>query len=233
MIYGNQFSGMDSLLARDYVNPNVLSPMCSQLHVCESLFGDWNARVCLLLQDPADVDSLKKFHKETGRPILSHNPYSDTNKRLVDWLNKFEMYGHLDIEGSRSNSCGLYYANAVWFLKRGGGMGAPLRQRKRVIEKSTEILVTTLTQLKEVELIIAFGSVAYVALQNIFHLKHVWPKALEGNSIISAEINQRRYLIGVTNHPKARGVSKDWMEQRLLAILQQWQSKFVQSHDSS
>ena len=225
MIYGDRFNYMDPLLARDYINPNELMQMRNQLHLCESLFGDWNARVCLLLQDPADVDSLRKFHKETGRPILSHSPTADTNKRLVAWLNKFEMYKQLDIEGRLSKSCGLYYANAVWFLKREGGMGAPIRQRKLAIEKSTEILVTTIMQLKELELIIAFGGVAYEALQKIFDLKPTWPKALESSNLISAQINQRNYLIGVTNHPKARGVSKDWMAQRLIGILQQWQNE--------
>jgi len=225
MIYGDQFTKIDSRLACDYINPNELMLMSNQLHVCESLFGDWNARVCLLLQDPADVDSLRKFQKETGRPILSHSPIADTNKRLVEWLNKFEMYSQLDIEGSLSKSCGLYYANAVWFLKREGGMGAPIRQRTRVIEESSEILVATIMQLKELELIIAFGGVAYQALQKIFDLKPTWPKVLESSNLISAQTNQRSYLIGVTNHPKARGVSKDWMEQRLIGFLQQWQNE--------
>jgi len=225
MIYGDRFNYMDSKLARDYINPNELMLMSNQLHLCESLFGDWNARVCLLLQDPADVDSLRKFQKETGRPILSHSPKVATNKRLVEWLNKFEMYSQLDIEGRLSKSCGLYYANAVWFLKREGKMGAPLRQRTRVIEESSEMLVTTITQLKELELIIAFGGVAYQALQNIFDLKPTWPKVLESSNLISAQTNQRSFLIGVTNHPKARGVSKDWMEQRLIGFLQQWQNE--------
>jgi hypothetical protein len=225
MIYGDQFTKIDSRLACDYINPNELMLMSNQLHLCESLFGDWNARVCLLLQDPADVDSLRKFQKQTGRPILSHSPNADTNKRLVEWLNKFEMYSQLDIEGRLSKSCGLYYANAVWFLKREGGMGAPLRQRALVINESSEMLVTTITQLKELELIIAFGGVAYEALQKIFDLKPTWPKVLESSNLISAQTNQRSYLIGVTNHPKARGVSKAWMEQRLIGFLQQWQNE--------
>jgi hypothetical protein len=225
MIYGDQFTNIDSRLARDYINPNELMQMSNQLHLCESLFGDWNARVCLLLQDPADVYSIRKFQKQTGRPILSHSPNADTNKRLVEWLNKFEMYSKLDIEGRLSKSCGLYYANAVWFLKREGGMGAPLRQRSLVINESSEILAATITQLKELELIIAFGGVAYQALQNIFDLKPTWPKVLQSSNLISAQTNQRSYLIGVTNHPKARGVSKDWMERRLIGFLQQWQNE--------
>lgn len=223
MIYGDHFILMDPVLARDYVNPNELMPMHDQLHICESLFGDWSARVCLLLQDPADVGSLERFHNETGRSLLSHSPTADTNKRLISWLNKFPMYSHLDIEGRYSKNCGLYYANAVWFLKRNGGMGGSLRQRKRVIEKSSEILAVTIGQLKDLELIIAFGRVAYEGLQNIFRLELNWPGALEASGLTSIQVGQRKYLIGVTNHPKARGVSKDWMEQRLLGILQLWQ----------
>jgi hypothetical protein len=222
MIYGDKYKGMDTLLARDYVNPNELKPMHSQLHLCESLFGDWNANVCLLMQDPADVDSLKKFHEKTGRSILSHSPFAPTNKRLVEWLSKLEMYRQIDIEGSHANSCGLYYANAIWFLKREGGMSGALKQRKLVIEKSTEMLIDTFRQLKKLELIIAFGEVAYAALREMFHLDRTWPQARQSESLIQVRMGERSFLIGVTNHPKARGVPNALMEERLLNIFKQW-----------
>lgn len=222
MIYGDKYKGMDALLGQDYVNPNDLMPMHNQLHLCESLFGDWNARVCLLMQDPADVDSLRKFHEKTGRSILSHSPFAPTNKRLVEWLSKFEMYREIDIEGSHANSCGLYYANAIWYLKREGGMSGVLKQRKLVIDKSTEILVDTFRQLEKLELIIAFGKVAYAALRKIFHLNLTWQQARQSQTLIPVKMGAKNYLIGVTNHPKARGVPSALMEQRLLNILEQW-----------
>ena len=225
MINGYKHRGMDALLALDYVNPNELMPMHSQLHLCESLFGDWNARVCLLMQDPADVDSLRKFHEKTGRSILSHSPFAPTNKRLVEWLSKLDMFRQIDIEGSHANSCGLYYANAIWFLKREGGMSGALKQRKLVIEKSTEILVDTFRQLEKLELIVAFGGVAYEALREMFHLDLTWPQARHCDSLLKVRMGERNFLIGVTNHPKARGVPNALMEERLINIFKKWNGK--------
>jgi hypothetical protein len=222
MINGYKHRDMDARLALDYVNPNELMPMHGQLHLCESLFGDWNARVCLLMQDPADVDSLRRFHEKTGRSILSHSPFAPTNKRLVEWLSKLEMFRQIDIEGSHANSCGLYYANAIWFLKREGGMSGALKQRKLVIEKSTEILVDTFRQLEKLELIVAFGAVAYEALREMFHLDLTWPQARHSDSLIKVRIGERNFLIGVTNHPKARGVPNVLMEERLINIFKKW-----------
>lgn len=222
MVNGYKYRDMDARLALDYVNPNELIPMHSQLHLCESLFGDWDARVCLLMQDPADVDSLRKFHEKTGRSILSHSPFAPTNKRLVEWLSKLEMYRQIDIEGTHANSCGLYYANAIWFLKREGGMSGVLKQRKLVIEKSSEILVDTFRQLEKLELIVAFGGVAYAALREIFDLELTWPQVKQSESLIQVRMGERSFLIGVTNHPKARGIPNALMEERLLNIFKQW-----------
>lgn len=218
LVYGDQFTGLNVRLAKDYINPNDLAPMRDQLHVCESLFGDWKARVCLLMQDAADVASLRKFHAETGRPILSHAPDVLTNKRLVKWLAKHEEFSRASIDGKHAKDCGIYYANAVWFLKKSEGMSGALRQRRLVIQESQKVLGATLAQLNRLELIIAFGKTAYEALQARFQVDTPWEKAREQKNLIL----HGRLLIGVTNHPVARGVSEDWMEQRLDNFLEQW-----------
>lgn len=220
MIYGNLFAVMNGRLARDYINPNDLAPMHDQLHVCESLFGDWNARVCLLMQDAADVESLREFHRKTGRPLLSHSPSAITNKRLVRWLVKHKEFSQVDIDGSHSEDCGVYYANAVWFLKKIGGMSGALRQRRRAIQESQKVLEVTFTQLSNLELIVAFGRTAYEALQTQFRLDTSWEKAREQSGLM----RHGRFLIGVTNHPMARGVPEAWMEERFDNFLNQWRN---------
>ena len=227
MIYGNKYKSMDASLAKDYVNPNELVEMHNQMHLCESLFGDWSARVCLLMQDPADVDSLRKFHHKTGRPMLSHSPTAPTNKRLVEWLSKPGIFPGVDINGSNAKNCGLYYANAIWYLKREGGMSGVLKQRRLAIEKSNEILSDTFLQLEKLELIIAFGGVAYDALRMLFELEPTWTQARQDNRLIPGQMGERKFLVGVTTHPKARGVSKTWMYDRLMHILKQWNHEFV------
>lgn len=220
MIYGDKFSGLNERLARDYINPNDLERMQYQLHVCESLFGDWNARVCLLMQDAADVESLLKFQTITDRPVLSHNPSAITNKRLVKWLSKHQDFPYVNINGHHSKSCGVYYANAVWYLKKAGGMSAPLKQRHLAITESQKILSTTIAQLQHLELIIAFGKVAYEALQLQFQIDMPWREVLEQKNLIY----KNRLLIGVTTHPVARGVTEKWMEDRFDNFLKQWRT---------
>ena len=218
MKFGNSFATIEHRLEKDYANPNELASMDKQLHLCESLFGDWNARVCLLMQDPADIESLVNFHKKTGRPILSHSPSAQTNKRLVAWLSKHSEFRGLNIDGTNAKGCGIFYANAIWYLKRGHGMGATLPQRSLAISESLPILRATFEQMPNLELIVAFGEVAYLSLKRLFGLDEPWSDAKNSKNLISA----CGFVIGTTMHPKARGVSTDHLEARLDHILQQW-----------
>ncbi len=221
MIFGDQIAGPSEQLSKDYVNPNALAAMPVTLHVCESLFGDWRAGLCLLMQDAADVDSLNKLHTNTGRPLLSHSLSAPTNKRLIKWLSKHHEFSSVNIEGDNAKSCGIYYANAVWFLKKTGGMSGPLKQRRLILKESQIILSTTISQLSKLELIIAFGRVAYEALQLQFQLNTPW-KVAKGQRDL---IRHKNLLIGVTNHPMARGVSEIEMENRLDGFLSEWRRR--------
>ena len=90
IIFGDVFKELGSDLEHLYVNPNKLQDMSARLHVCETLFGDFNARVLVLLQDAADVDSLLLSRDLCpSRPLLSHSEKALTNKRLVSWLKDF------------------------------------------------------------------------------------------------------------------------------------------------
>lgn len=221
MKYGNSFATLDHRLEKDYANPNELAAMDKQLHLCESLFGDWNARVCLLMQDPADIESLVNFHNKTGRPILSHSPSAQTNKRLVTWLSKHPEFRGLNIDGANAKDCGVFYANAIWYLKRGHGMGAILPQRSLAITESLPILRATFEQMPNLELIVAFGEVAYLSLKRLFALRESWNDAKKSKQLISAN----GYEIGITMHPKARGVPPSQLEARLNHLLQQWRER--------
>jgi hypothetical protein len=76
--------------------------------------------------------------------------------------------------------------------------------------------------LEKLELIVAFGAVAYEALREMFHLDLTWPQARHSDSLIKVRIGERNFLIGVTNHPKARGVPNVLMEERLINIFKKW-----------
>ena len=69
---------------------------------------------------------------------------------------------------------------------------------------------------------VAFGEVAYAALREMFHLDLTWPQARQSESLIQVRMGERSFLIGVTNHPKARGVPNALMEERLINIFKKW-----------
>lgn len=218
MKFGSHFRSAGSDLSSDYINPNELDLMVEQLHVCESLFGDWNAKICFLMQDAADVGSLRKFHEKSGRPILSHSPEAQTNKRLVSWIKKHDEFSSVSVDGVNAKHCGIYYANAVWFLKKGEGMGAMLPQRAFAIRSSIPMLEATFQQMPNLEMIVAFGEVAYLSLKQMFQLKQKWEEVKESQSLLRTG----RYCISVTMHPKARGVPMAVMEARLDMLLSLW-----------
>ena len=204
LIYGDHFTNLEKKNGLDawYLNPNKFQDMSSRLHVCETLFGDFNAKLMILLQDAADEESLRNQQKLTPQSPLRHNPKIRTNKKLVSWLND---YFNVNIEGSNAANCGIYYANAVWLIKKGASISSPIFAKSNVLKTCEPVLDATINNLKELKLILAFGSSAYLALKSKFNIDLSWKEALEKNMLIDVG---KSFKIGVINHPRASVSSK-------------------------
>jgi hypothetical protein len=68
--YGVDF---EHLNLEGYRNINELYKQDSQLHACETLFGDWNAEVMVLAQDAANFNTLKKLIDADNKNPFRHS----------------------------------------------------------------------------------------------------------------------------------------------------------------
>ena len=121
----------------------------------------------VLLQDFANVGIVKE-RKLRGEQNPFH--HSVTNRANINLVRLFAPYFNVNINGGvTARTCGLYYANAVWLLKedpKGDGKSAPLPQLSEVLTICDPVFRATLQNLRNLELIIAFGRVAFKALQS-------------------------------------------------------------------
>jgi hypothetical protein len=188
-----------------YRNINELTRPEHQLHGCETLFGDFYARVMVLLQDFANVPIVKE-RVQRGEPNpFHHDPMSDTNRELS---RLFSPYFKIDINGGeRARTCGLYYANAIWLVKecpKSEGKSAAPPKKSTALQVCEPVFHATLQNLPNLELIIAFGKVAFEALQKYLHVTGDWE-----NMVVCREVCRAgKYLIGTTCHPTLRGVKR-------------------------
>jgi len=198
--FGNSFLGIEKDkkdLTSWYLNPNEFQGMSNRLHVCETLFGDFNAKLMILLQDAADEETLLNQKKLTPENPLRHSPKIGTNKKLVKW---FKEYFKVDIEGSNAKECGIYYANAIWLIKKGGNISSPINLQNDVLEVCEPVLDATISNLKELKLILAFGKSAFLALKRKFNIHESWEDALRKNLLIDVG---KGFKVGAINHPRA------------------------------
>jgi len=197
LIFGNSFFGIEKDLTNWYRNPNEFQDMSNRLHVCETLFGDFNAKLMVLLQDAADEETLFNQKKLTPDSPLRHDPKIGTNKKLVKW---FKDYFEVDIEGSNAKECGIYYANAIWLIKKGSDISSPIYLQDKVLKACEPVLEATINNLKELKLILAFGKSAFLALKSKFNIQESWEDALAKNLLIDVG---ERFQVGAINHPRA------------------------------
>lgn len=212
LIFGDSFLGIEKDLTSWYLNPNEFQDMSNRLHVCETLFGDFNAELMILLQDAADEQTLLNQKRLTPESPLRHSPQIGTNKKLVKWLKNFF---EIDIQGSNAKDCGIYYANAIWLIKKGTDISSPIYLQDKVLKACEPVLDATIGNLKELKLILAFGKSAFLALKGKFDIQESWEDALEKNLLIDVG---KSFKIGAINHPRA-SVRSLVTEERIKSLL--------------
>lgn len=197
LTFGNSFLEIEKGLTEWYRNPNEFQDMSNRLHVCETLFGDFNAKLMILLQDAADEETLLNQKILTPESPLRHSPQIGTNKKLVKW---FKDFFEVDIEGRNAKQCGIYYANAIWLIKKGSDISSPIYLQDRVLKACEPVLDATISNLRELKLILAFGKSAFLALKGKFNIQESWEDALAKNLLIDVG---KGFKIGAINHPRA------------------------------
>src|SRR6185312_12826283 len=77
----------------------------------ETLFGDWDGRLLIVLKDFSSTETLK--NRPDGRPLYSHAPKILTNRNLISILNSTQ-FGFLTQR--KNTSCEMLYISACFLI---------------------------------------------------------------------------------------------------------------------
>ena len=144
----------EQLKLEGYRNINELYKQDSQLHACETLFGDWNAEVMVLAQDAANFNTLKKLIDADSKNPFRHSPTNNTNKNLYNILFSLNRFDIGEFCKPNNRNCGLYYANAIWLLKESDSMSGAITNQKDAYKVNKCIFEATLNNLPNLKLIL-------------------------------------------------------------------------------
>jgi hypothetical protein len=206
-----KYFGIDfkHLKVEGYRNINKIYPQTNQLHACETLFGDWNAKVMILAQDAANFETLDLLLKKNPKENpFRHGEKVKTNLNLFNLLKKTKHFDLGDYLKPNNKKCGVYYANAVWLLKISNSMSGPIVNKEKVFDASKEVIKATLFNLNDLKLIITLGREPFLFLKEVFknEIMGEWPEVVLKRKLNKFNYQGKEYLVGSIYHTSNRGV---------------------------
>lgn len=195
--------------APDYTNIWELLPNEKKLYGTETLFGDWDGELLILLQDFST-------RKEVARRITvgdpnpyRHDPTIRTNRRLEVLAAPFR-------KGGDHRTCGILYGSAlVGLLKEGDSLSSGLGRWHSVLEYAQKVLLWTLGQMPNVKKVACCGKIAWETATTAHGLKGLgWRTHLERRIPVDAG----KVLLYTHRHP----VNRDPASWTL--ALEEWES---------
>jgi hypothetical protein len=190
----------EHLTQTGYTNVNSIFRQTDRLHGTESLCGDWSGCTLVLGQDFSHSDYVRREHLRdpTANPF-HHNPLAHANSHLCEFL---RPHHDVAIDGSTANTCGAVYANAIWLLKDGAGMAAPLPRVRVAIETSRPVLIGTLISMPNLRRVLCLGKVAHRAIVSLFGLSGDWRESRDNHVPIRID----GVAIWALSHPGRLGI---------------------------
>ncbi len=201
--------GFKDVSIKGYRNINELFSQCDQLHACETLFGDFDAKVMVLAQDTANFKKLKLLHKENPRRNpFRHGEDVKTNINLFGLLEFQKMFDLGEFKRPNNRKCGVYYANAIWWLKDSEDMSGAITNKKEVYRECKKVFEVTIQNLEKLQLIVTMGKEAFSFIKNCFpeEIKGKWPEVVINGELSHFEFGGKRYFVGPIYHPSDRGL---------------------------
>ena len=192
----------------EYGNINDIVTIDDRLHMCETLYGDLNAKVMVLGQDGAHFGNMQALVRAEGAPGYRHGENVQTNINLIECLSE---YTRTRVDGSIDpKDCGVFYANAVWLLKNGDGMAARLPRLMSVLRECAPVMKATIEGLPKLELIIAMGNVAYRSLRLADNrLNGNWQNLVENRTVCDANLFCKPVKVAAVLHPSPLSGGRD------------------------
>lgn len=183
-------------------NINSLFVIKDQLHMCETLFGDTNAKIMILGQDGAPYEKIKALSEKEGRNSYRHGEDVKTNQNLIFCLSKYLALNKIDLKNIDPKSSGIYYANAIWLLKESKGMAGTISRPKTALKTCLPVLKATIEGLNNLQLIIALGRLAYESLCSVApELNPDWTKLVQSRGVQNSNFYGKKLNVATVRHP--------------------------------
>lgn len=193
---------------KGYRNINELYKQRNQLHACETLFGDWNAKVMILAQDAANFNSLKKLSEESKENPFRHSPENKTNQNLYQVIKSLDIFDLGKYEIPNNTNCGLYYANAIWLLKNSDSMSGSITDTKEAYKINKVIFDATVSNLPNLRLILTLGEHSFNFIKFCFgnQISNDWHQSVEKRKVNQVKVGNTNLYIGSIYHTSNRGM---------------------------
>jgi hypothetical protein len=192
-----------------YRNINELFPQHEQLHACETLFGDFDARVMVLAQDAANFKTLESlYQKDPKSNPFRHGEKVETNINLFNLLNSQNIFDLGTFRHPNNRSCGVYYANAIWLLKDSEGMSGAITSKRAIYQESKNILEATIKNLEKLRLVVTMGRESFGFIKSCYpnEIRGEWPEVVSSRGVSKFNLNGIEYLVGSIYHLSRRGL---------------------------
>lgn len=207
------------LKVNGYKNVNEIKLINNRLHSIQTLFGDLNAKILILLHNPTNFFFYYKLSKKK-KDFFRHDENSVTNINLVKIFKpNFEL---VNIKGSNARTCGLFAANIIWLLR--DDLNKNIKKNNpdnSLIRECRTVFFETIDSLKNLKLIIAFGHVPYYACENYFGFKVDLKKDILNNRKKLIKYKNKSFFIVPAPSPSPR--AKFFSERIWINQEQEWQ----------
>lgn len=203
--FGNAFKHVE---LEGYRNINELYEQDSQLHACETLFGDWDAEVMILAQDAANFSTLKKLKDANNKNPFRHNSENKTNYNLYQVMASLNLFELGSYEIPNNKKCGLYYANAIWLLKDSDGMSGSITKTKEAYKENKKVFDATISNLPKLKIILTLGSHSFNFMKFFYgnQFDNDWHQSVKERKVNAVQIGARNLFIGSIYHTSNRGM---------------------------
>lgn len=141
--------------ASGYTNIWELLPYEKKLYGTETLFGDWDGELLILLQDFSTREEIRQRIAARDPNPYRHDPAIRTNRRLE------KLAAPLG-EGLDPRRCRMLYGSALAGLLKGGtSLSGGLPNWRSLLEYAQKVLLWTLGQMPNVKTVACCGKVAW------------------------------------------------------------------------
>jgi hypothetical protein len=166
----------------------------------ETLFGDWDGRLLIVLKDFSSTETLKNRPDE--RPLYSHAPKILTNRNLISFLNSTE-FGFLT---PRKNTiCEMLYISACFLIRCGDGLSG--RISSEALKRSWNAIEFSISKMRKLTDIALCGKEAFASFQKFGNLVADRNEVMACGRVVRWEFKNREFRVHLTCHPGGKGVN--------------------------